>query len=77
MARVLCAKNTLTFRVRSTRGSRSNGGAKANGYDIKWKAKCDSSDQTLRSIRRRNPPCNAEDYQRAGHIVIEAWFGGY
>ena len=26
---------------------------------------------------RRNPPCNAEDYIRAGLIVIEAWFGGY
>ena len=25
------------------------------------------------SIRRRNPPCNAEDNLRAGLIVIEAW----
>ena len=25
----------------------------------------------------KNPPCNAEDYLRAGLIVIEAWFGGY
>ena len=24
-----------------------------------------------------NPPCNAEDYIRAGLIVIEAWFRGY
>ena len=24
-----------------------------------------------------NPPCNAEDNIRAGHIIIEAWFGGY
>ena len=24
------------------------------------------------SIRRRNPPCNAEDNMHAGHIVIEA-----
>ena len=24
-----------------------------------------------------NPPCNAEDNLRAGHIVIEAWFRGY
>ena len=25
----------------------------------------------------RNPPCNAEDNLRAGHLVIEAWFRGY
>ena len=25
-------------------------------------------------IRRRNPPCNAEDNLRAGLVVIEAWF---
>ena len=25
----------------------------------------------------RNPPCNAKDNLRAGHIVIEAWFRGY
>ena len=31
----------------------------------------------LWSIRRRNPPCNAEDNLRAGHLVIEAWFRGY
>ena len=31
----------------------------------------------LRSIRRKNPPCNAEDNLRAGLIVIEAWFRGY
>ena len=24
-----------------------------------------------------NSPCNAEDYIRAGLIIIEAWFGGY
>ena len=24
-----------------------------------------------------NPPCNAEDNLRAGHLVIEAWFRGY
>ena len=29
------------------------------------------------SIRRRNPPCNAEDNLRARHLVIEAWFRGY
>ena len=28
-------------------------------------------------IRKRNPPCNAEDNLRAGYIVIEAWFRGY
>ena len=31
----------------------------------------------LWSIRRRNPPCNAEDNLRAGLVVIEAWFRGY
>ena len=31
----------------------------------------------LWSIRRRNPPSNAEDNLRAGLIVIEAWFRGY
>ena len=31
----------------------------------------------LWSIRRWNPPCNAEDNLRAGLIVIEAWFRGY
>ena len=29
------------------------------------------------SIRRRNPPCNAEDNLCAGLIIIEAWFRGY
>ena len=24
-----------------------------------------------------NPPCNAEDNLRVGHLVIEAWFRGY
>ena len=31
----------------------------------------------LRSIRRRNPPCNAKDNLRVRLIVIEAWFRGY
>ena len=31
----------------------------------------------LWSIRRRNPPCNAEDNLHTGLIDIEAWFGGY
>ena len=31
----------------------------------------------LWSIRRRNPPCNAEDNLRAGLVVSEAWFKGY
>ena len=29
------------------------------------------------SIQRRNPPCNDEDNQCAGHLIIEAWFRGY
>ena len=32
---------------------------------------------TILIIRRRNPPCNAEDNMRAGLVVIEAWFRGY
>ena len=32
---------------------------------------------TILIIRRRNPPCNAEDNLRAGLVVIEAWFRGY
>src|SRR4051812_38763773 len=31
----------------------------------------------LWSIRKKNPPCNAEDNLRAGLIVIEVWFRGY
>ena len=31
----------------------------------------------LQIIRRRNPPCNAEDNMRAGLVVIETWFRGY
>ena len=31
----------------------------------------------LWSIRKRNPPCNAEDNLHARHLVIEAWFRGY
>ena len=30
----------------------------------------------LLSIRRRNPPCNAEENLCAGLVVIEAWFSG-
>ena len=33
--------------------------------------------ELLWSIRKRNPPSNAEDNLGAGHIVIEAWFRGY
>ena len=34
-------------------------------------------DNNLGVFGRRNPPCNAEDNLRAGHLVIEAWFRGY
>ena len=34
-------------------------------------------DNNLGVFGRRNPPCNAEDNQRARHHVIEAWFRGY
>ena len=36
-----------------------------------------SSEDYLGVFGRRNPPCNAEDNLRAGHLVIEAWFKGY
>ena len=38
---------------------------------------CPCVQNLLWSIRRRNPPCNAEDNLRAGLVVIEAWFRGY
>ena len=51
-------------------------------YSGMWNLFCragqDSCVQNIHwSIRRRNPPCNAEDNLRAGLIVIEAWFRGY
>ena len=35
------------------------------------------SEELFWSIRRRNPPSNAKDNLRAGHLIIEAWFRGY
>ena len=32
---------------------------------------------SLGDHRRRNPPCNAEDHERAEHLAIEDWFRGY
>ena len=40
-------------------------------------AKLETIIELLWSIRRWNPPCNAEDNLRAGLIVVEAWFRGY
>ena len=36
-----------------------------------------SSEDYLGVFGKGNPPCNAEDNLRAGHLVIEAWFRGY
>ena len=51
-------------------------------YDGVWNLFCRAGhdpcvQNLLWSIRRRNPPCNAEDNLCAGLIVIEAWFRGY
>ena len=35
------------------------------------------SEDYLGVFGKGNPPCNAEDNLRAGHLVIEAWFRGY
>ena len=36
-----------------------------------------SSEDYLGVFGKGDPPCNAEDNLRAGHLVIEVWFGGY
>ena len=36
-----------------------------------------SSEDYLGVFGKGNPPCNAEDNLRAGHLAIEAWFRGY
>ena len=36
-----------------------------------------SSKDYLGVFGKGNPPSNAEDNLRAGHLVIEAWFRGY
>ena len=36
-----------------------------------------STEDYLGVLGKGNPPCNAEDNLRAGHLVIEAWFRGY
>ena len=36
-----------------------------------------TSEDYLGVFGKGNPPCNAEDNLRAGHLVIEAWFRGY
>ena len=35
-----------------------------------------ASEDYLGVFGKGNPPCNAEDNLRAGHLVIEAWFIG-
>ena len=51
-------------------------------YGGMWKLFCRAGHypgvhNLLYIIRRKNPPCNAEDNMRAGLVVIEAWFRGY
>ena len=36
-----------------------------------------ASEDNLGVFGKGNPPCNAEDNLRVGHLVIEAWFKGY
>ena len=48
-------------------------GVEAKKRNIKEVGHCSVGTWNL----KENPPCNAEDYIRAGLIVIEAWFGGY
>ena len=36
-----------------------------------------SRPEIILEFGKGNPPCNAEDNLRAGHLVIEAWFRGY
>ena len=36
-----------------------------------------ASEDYLEVFGKGNPPCNAEDNLRVGHLVIEAWFRGY
>ena len=36
-----------------------------------------ASEDYLGVFGKGNPPYNAEDNLRAGHLVIEAWFRGY
>ena len=67
-------KDTLAFRIRATRGRRSLLGVEDKKRNIDEEAgHCSAGTWNL----KENPPCNAEDYVRAGLIVIEAWFGGY
>jgi hypothetical protein len=51
-------------------------GVEANERNIKWKAEYSSWSQVLRSNRRRNPPCNAEDNLHSRHIIIESLVRG-
>jgi hypothetical protein len=48
----------------------------ADEHEIKWKAEYSSLSQGLQSNQRRNPPSNAEDNLRYGHIVIESLVRG-
>ena len=36
-----------------------------------------SSEDYFGVFGKTNPPCNAEDNLRTGHLIIEAWFRGY
>ena len=49
------------------------------GVEAKERNVCEGAGHYSANIwnLEENPPCNAEDYIRAGLVVIEAWFGGY
>ena len=67
-------KNTLAFRIHTTRGRGPLLGVEAKERHI-YEATGHYPANTWNM--KENPPCNAEDNMRAGLVVIEAWFRGY
>ena len=73
-ARGVERKNTLAFRIHTTRGRGPLLDVEAKERNIYKEAEHYSvSTWNL----EENPPCKAEDNICAGLIVIKAWFGGY
>ena len=67
-------KNTLAFRIHTTRGSGPLLDVEAKERNI-YKEAGHYSAGTWNL--KESPPCNAEDNISVGLGVIEAWFGGY